>query len=208
MTYIYHNENGYGYVQPKFNLYGGGYYLVNESIENELILALPYILPTIENDIVVSFAKTEPPKPDINAVKNNKVNLFRELCRLDIVNGLDITLSDKSVKHFSYDTEDQQNIAEMINAVKMGATAYPYHADGEDCIAYSAQDISIIYFALAMNKTKSTTYYNQMKQYIESLTDIDAIQTINYGDELTGEYLTKYNDMIKLANDQISGIMK
>ena len=29
MTYIYHNENGYGYVQPKFNLYGGGYYPVS-----------------------------------------------------------------------------------------------------------------------------------------------------------------------------------
>lgn len=48
----------------------------------------------------------------------------------------------------------------MFNAILLGATAYPYHANNETCQMYSAQDIVIIYSSLAALKTSQITYFN------------------------------------------------
>ena len=54
-----------------------------------------------------------------------------------------------------------------------------------------------------MNITTNQTYFNQMKLYVLSITDtndIDKVNKIKYGDELTGEYLVKYNEIIEQSN--------
>ena len=44
------------------------------------------------------------------------------------------------------------------------------------------------------------TYFNQLKLYVNTLETIEEVETVNYGDELTGEYLQTYNDAMAQAS--------
>lgn len=73
----------------------------------------------------------------------------------------------------------------------------PYHADGELCHLYSPADIYAIYITEEMNVTQNTTYLNQLKAYVNTLKDIDSVNNIAYGQELTGEYLKNLNNIME-----------
>lgn len=136
-----------------------------------------------------------------------KLEEISRSCRETINNGAQVQLSDGTSKQFSYALEDQSNISEMFTAIMVGATSYPYHADGEDCVIYSAQDIITIYSTLTALKTVQTTYHNQLKKYVESLGDAQEIASVKYGQELTGEYLERYNELVNVANQQMEIIL-
>lgn len=128
-------------------------------------------------------------------------------CREAINNGTQVQLLGGTSKQFSYTLEDQSNISEMFTAVMVGATEYPYHADGEDCVVYSAQDIIAIYSTLTGLKTAQTTYHNQLKAYVQSLDNAQDVMAVQYGQELTGEYLEKYNQLMAVAQEQMEIIL-
>lgn len=136
-------------------------------------------------------------------IYNNKITQLSNSCNDFITRGLSITLSDGETKEFSYSIEDQSNISEMFNAILLGATSYPYHANGEACKMYSAQDIITIYFSLSQLKTSQITYFNQLKQYLLTLKDVSDIQSIEYGQALKDEYLENYNTLITQAKEQM-----
>ena len=73
----------------------------------------------------------------------------------------------------------------------------PYHADGELCIFFSAQDMQTIIAAATNHKIYHTTYFNAAKNYINHLEDTETILAFNYGDTLPEEYQT---DVLKSLN--------
>lgn len=141
-----------------------------------------------------------------DGAKAAKIDEVSKCCEEEIHKGADVKLSN-ATKHFSYKAEDQSNVSEMMMAVMGGATEYPYHADGEECQLYNAQDIVTIYSALSMYKTGHITYNNQLKQYINSLKNIDEVEAIQYGVPLTGEYLNKYSELMAQAEMQIKSVV-
>lgn len=147
------------------------------------------------------------PAMTLEELKEEKLESLSMACEQVIYNGAPVKLSNGETKSFSYNIKDQSNISEMFNAVQMGATAYPYHADNDGCEIYSAEDIITIYTTLSGLKTMQTTYYNQLKQYVLSLNDADEVLAVQYGQELTGEYLEKYNSLIQVAQEQIQIIL-
>ena len=48
-----------------------------------------------------------------------------------------------------------------------------------------------------MNITQNTTYLNQIKAYIDTLENVDEINSVVYGQELTGEYLKNLNNIME-----------
>lgn len=140
-------------------------------------------------------------------ILSNKISELSDTCNRRISNGMDVTLSDGSRKHFTYSLEDQSNISNMYNAVLMGATQFPYHSGGEPCKVYSAKDIVTIYATLSAFTTSQTTYHNMLKQYTESLDKVPDIEAVEYGQELTGEYLENYNEMLNVANEQMQIVL-
>lgn len=138
---------------------------------------------------------------------NEKLSSLSNSCNEQITNGAEITLSDKSVKTFSYSIEDQANVSEMFNAIIMGATSYPYHANGEGCKMYSAEDVVIIYSTLTTLKTSQVTYYNQLREYTKTLEFVPDIQAVIYGQELTGTYLETYNELIQNAAIEMQKVL-
>lgn len=145
----------------------------------------------------------------LEPMRTNKLNQLSQICNETINNGLSIQLSDGSTQSFSYSLEkgDQNNIKEMFDAVCMGAEGFVYHQNDGGCIFYSAQDVLIIYKALSMLKISNTTYYNQLKQYVNSLSNLDEIKAVEYGQELTGEYLQTYNARMQEAEAQFDLII-
>lgn len=140
-------------------------------------------------------------------IKNQKVDELSNACNQAITNGTNIKLSDGSEKHFTYSIEDQANISEMFNAVLLGATSYPYHANSDDCMMYSSEDIVSIYSTLSALKTSQTTYFNQLRKYVKTLTDISKVNSVEYGQELTGEYLLTYSSLMQNAKEQMEAIL-
>lgn len=144
---------------------------------------------------------------EIGQKRDKKLQELSSSCNSMITNGTDVQLYGGITKHFTYSLEDQSNIGNMFNAVAMGATQFPYHAGNESCEVYSAQDIVTIYATLSAFTTSQTTYHNMLKQYVESLETVPEIQSVTYGQELTGEYLENYNEMLKVANEQMQIVL-
>ena len=87
--------------------------------------------------------------------------------------------------------------------VSSGETAIPYHADGELCKFYSAEDITTIVSTATAFKTFQVSYYNALRAYVESMTNITSIGTVTYGIAIPEEY---QSDVLKaLIAQQESG---
>lgn len=142
-----------------------------------------------------------------NNAQQSKLAELSNACNTTINVGTQVQLSDGSTESFTYDLADQSNVSEMFNAVLLGATEYPYHANDDDCRMYSAQDITTIYVTLSSYKTAQTTYHNQLKQYVKALETADEVNAVVYGQELIGTYLDKYNELMAQAKAQLDNIV-
>ena len=137
-------------------------------------------------------------KAELEQVKKDKIVEMNTACKLAIENG--ISVNDKQ---YSYTIQDQSNMLNAMNLAKETGMEIPSHADGESCSLYNYDTLASIYMMEQMNITTNQTYFNQMKLYVLSITDtndIDKVNEIKYGDELTGEYLVKYNEIIEQSN--------
>lgn len=150
--------------------------------------------------------KAKQPDP-VETVREAKIEELSTACDNAINAGTQVQLSDGSIEPFTYGLADQNNISEMFNAVLLGATEYPYHANDDDCRMYSAQDIVAIYATLSAFKTGQTTYHNQLKRYTKTLTAQEEIEAVAYGQELAGEYLDKYNKLMAQAKVQLDNVL-
>lgn len=140
----------------------------------------------------------------VDYVKSVKITEMSNTCNKVITNGFDVVLSDGNSYHFSLTTQDQLNLITLSSMVANGETQIPYHADGELCRFYSAEDINIIITTATQFKTYQISYFNALKAYIKSLNEINEISAITYGVEIPVEY---QSDVLKvlLANMAISG---
>lgn len=139
-----------------------------------------------------------------------KVAKISELVALNdqaIDAGTTVTLSTGE-ENFTYTMADQSNISEMFMAVVMGATEYSYHQNGESCRMFNAGDIMTLYGTLSMYKTGLLTYFNQLKNYVGTLTSVEDIQAVTYGQELTGEYLANYNNLMAKNKAQLDKVIE
>jgi len=128
-------------------------------------------------------------------VKDAKIREMNKMCNNVITNGFDATLSDNQTYHFSLTTQDQLNLITLSSMVANGEQSIPYHADGELCKFYSAEDINIIVTTATSHKTYHISYFNALREYIESLDSIDVISSITYGITIPDAY---QSDVLKV----------
>lgn len=126
--------------------------------------------------------------------KQRKIEQLSSICEKNIVKGIQF-----NNKNFSYELTDQNNLYNAFQLSQGTGLSVPYHADNEDCELYSQEDIVAIYILQQTNLTHNSTYFNQLKMYVESLNTIEEINAVYYGQELTGTYLEKYNEIMSQA---------
>lgn len=158
-----------------------------EAIHANAEIVEPITEDEFENEITES-TDFEEPDVTIEYVRESKINEMSRTCNQVIEAGFDITLSDNLQHHFSLTTQDQLNLISLSSMAANGMEAIPYHADGEICKFYSAADISEIVSQATAFKIYHTTYYNALKNYINSLETIEEIAAITYGTVLPEEY--------------------
>jgi hypothetical protein len=124
----------------------------------------------------------------LDFIKEKKIEQMSSECNSIITNGFDIKLSDKKTYHYTMTLEDQMNISSLEMQVKAGATQVPYHASGELCRMYSSDDILAIVEKGMTFKTYHVTYFNSLKNYINSLESKEAVRDITYGTSIPNEY--------------------
>ena len=130
-----------------------------------------------------------------------KLEEISNACNAAIVTGVNYNNAD-----FSYNIEDQGNISRAVEFSKTGLDV-PYHANGESCRLFSPNEIITVYIANENNLTHHTTYHNQLKLYVNTLETKEEIEAVVYGQELTGEYLDTYNEMMAQARKIISAYL-
>lgn len=155
-----------------------------EAIKNNEEIEIP-----IEPEIIEEEPNIDPNEEiTVEFIKNSKLNEISSICNKIIVGGFDVLLSDGETYHFSLTTQDQLNLTTLAAMVQSGETEIPYHADGELCKFYSAEDILTIINTVTAFKTYQVTYHNALKLYVESLNTIEEISDIAYGMEIPEDY--------------------
>lgn len=99
-------------------------------------------------------------------------------CHETIVKGFDI-----GEQHFSLEETDQLNLTTAAAAIKDGLSRYPYHADGEPCRMYTANEINTIVKAATFHKLYHTTLCNHLLQQLKRVTEHYQLLAIDYSPE-------------------------
>ncbi len=138
-----------------------------------------YVQPTVKLNIE---------EQGVDFIRSSKLNEMSYACRKTIEAGFDFELRGET-KHFSLATQDQLNLM-SLGAMAQTQSLIPYHADGEECDFYTAEEINEIIDTANAFKIYHTTYYNALKGYINSLETIEDIAAVTYGMEIPEEYQT------------------
>lgn len=190
--------------------YYHGYTTIYKNIDSKIVLlsndGSVYVK---EDDVDDSSSITEPAEPYVETLEEAKVRKISELsntCQDTIIAGVDVEI-DGITEHFSCRDEDQINIKELFDlSVQTNCGVY-YHADGKSCKLYTVEQIISIYATASTNKMQHTTYFNQLRSYVETLEDIDSVNAVVYGQELTGTYLDTYNASIEQAQTLLNTLL-
>lgn len=150
-----------------------------------------YVEPTPENP-----EPTEPIIETLENIKTNKISELNTICNKMITSGVDVEIDGKT-EHFSYTIEDQANIDDIAQMAKSTNMEQSYHCDNGSCKLYTVEEITKIYMTQKMNKAHNITYANQLKLYVKSLKEKAEVESIAYGQDLTGEYLNTYNTIME-----------
>lgn len=139
------------------------------------------------NDTFIS-PNLKPIINDLNVAITEKISELSSKCNETIENGFDF-----EGEHYSLTPDDQRNMDSLSTILASKGYPVPYHADGKGCKEYDAEVFLKLVASAIMFKESQLTYFNQLKQYVKTLDNIDNILAIKYGDKLTGEYLETYN---------------
>ena len=109
-------------------------------------------------------------------------------CEQIIYKGVNVTLANGSTEHFSLTEHDQLNLFGKQAQLAMGAEQLEYHADGQPCRYYSAEDMQAIIQAAMFHVSYHTTYCNALNMWIAGCQDPEEVQEIFYGADVPEEY--------------------
>lgn len=158
----------------------------DEEVTNELYELIPTIhqetnvTPVIGEDYTVDY------------VREVKIKEMQLACTKAITDGFSIELSDGKVHRFSMSVHDQMNLNSSYLQILSGATEVPYHADGEEEVLYSVEDITTVINAANTHKAYNLAYFNSLKKWINALRKINTISEVKYGSEIPKKYQSAY----------------
>lgn len=132
----------------------------------------------------------EPYVPTLDEVKESKVKEMNAVQQQTIQQGIDVTLTDGTVEHFSLTDHDQTSLMGLQSQVAAGVEQIPWHTsdESEHCKFYSNADMALITAAAMEYVTWHVTYFRDLRIYIRALDNIDDVKAITYGVAIPQEY--------------------
>lgn len=136
----------------------------------------------------------EPYIPTLEEVQAFKRSEISATCEQIIFAGVNVTLSDGTVEHYSLTEHDQLNLFGKLSQITAGATQLEYHADGQPCRYYSAVDMQTIIQAAMWHVSYHTTYCNALNMWIAGCQTVEEVQEIFYGADVPKQYRSEVLD--------------
>ena len=133
----------------------------------------------------------------LQGIRQEKIQQMSEECSKTIQKGVQY-----NGKVYSLTPNDQINIDSMFNAVLAGAKEYPYHADGELCELYSANNIKLISNAFVQHKLYHLTYCNHLMSWIKRCNKMKELKSIYYGIELPDDLKENMEKILKIKMEE------
>lgn len=132
----------------------------------------------------------EPYVPTLEEVREAKVQEMNALQQAAIQSGVNVTLTDGTVEHFTLTEHDQTSLVGLQSQVAAGEESIPWHTSNEEehCKFYSNADMGLIITQAMAWVTWHVTYFRDLRIYIRSLESKEEVAGIVYGMELPEEY--------------------
>lgn len=133
---------------------------------------------------------SEPYVPTLDEVKSKKVAEMNNTQQMVIQNGINVTLSDGTIEHFTLTDHDQTSLMGLQTQVVAGAEQIPWHTSDtmEHCKYYSNEDMRLITQAAMQFVAYHVTYFRDLRIYINSLDVIEEVDAVYYGISIPDEY--------------------
>ena len=106
-------------------------------------------------------------------------------------------------KRYSLTEHDQTELMAQLQSVKEGAAAIPYHADGELCRLYTAEEFAAVAQAAMAHIFYNRTYCNHLNAWIKRAT-LKQLATIKYGVELPQDLAEAMAVILAAAGGELS----
>lgn len=116
----------------------------------------------------------------IKSYKRHKIEELRQLCSNNIMEGLQIELSDNKLHHFTMTIEDQLNLLEIRHLISIGETTFIYHECGGEYKEFSVDDMQKIINETFKHKQKHLLHFNSLKKKIQMMSNIEEISKVTY----------------------------
>lgn len=157
----------------------------------------------LENGFILSndgsvYVEPEAPKeieipdyiPSLEYVQDMKISEMNAMQQQTIYAGVDVTLSNGSVEHFTLSEHDQISLMGLQTKVLAGEENIPWHTsdETESCKFYSNADMALITNTALTYITWHVTYFRDLRIYIRSLETKDEIALVTYGMDIPVEY--------------------
>lgn len=117
--------------------------------------------------------------------KRLKIKALSDICKSKIIDGFTLKLSDGNTHSFRLTQEDQLNLTHIERQLAAGDINFVYHATNEPVKVYGKYDMDKVVKAFRKHVLYHTTYFNVAKQYIDTLADTEAVETFNYGADVS-----------------------
>ena len=129
----------------------------------------------------------------VRAAKKEEIGLA---CSAAIYAGIDVNGS-----HYSLTEHDQTELMAQFTTVKEGAAAVPYHADGELCRMFPAEEFTALAQAATAHVFYHRTYCNHVNAWIKRA-GLDELPAITYGAELPADLAASMAEIITAAGGE------
>ena len=130
------------------------------------------------------------PDPTLEDVQEAKVSEMNTIQQAVIQDGVNVTLTDGSVEHFTLTDHDQTSLMGLQSQVIAGEEMIPWHTsdETEHCKFYSNADMALITSAAMACVTWHVTYFRDLRIYIRSLQTREEVQAVSYGIDIPEDY--------------------
>jgi hypothetical protein len=108
-------------------------------------------------------------------------------CEQTIYAGVNVKIST-GWEHFSLTEHDQINLFAKQAQLAAGVEQLEYHADGQPCRYYSADDMTAIITAAMFHVSYHTTYCNSIYMWLADCKSVEEVQAIYYGADVPEEH--------------------
>ena len=150
--------------------------------------------------------ESEHPNPNSKTLEELRADKEVEIsnaCNAAIVAGMDVETS-QGTEHFALQETDQINLTTAYNAVISGAANYPYHADGQLCRMFTAEEITAISTASISHKLYHTTLCNHLLTWVRRAETAEELGSITYSADNLPEDLAANMAQVLAAATAIS----